>query len=100
MWGMQKIIQPAVSLNVTRQSVKRTVEKLIEVHRQTIADVEAGKKFYRRGDDISREIQKRCEHEIECCQHVLTAIDYMKAGDIKRAADLCSQIQAHLPQTN
>lgn len=96
---VQHVSHVASDLAATRRSAKATISKLIDVHRQTIADVEAGKKFWRRGEDVSDDIRKRCRMEISACEHVLVAMDYMSAGDIKRAADLCSQIKEHLPTT-
>lgn len=96
---MPKILR-AGSIDTTRAAAKATIYKLIDVHHQTMKDIRDGKKFWRDGVDVSDEIYKRCEHEIIACGQVLTAIDHMKAGDIKRAADLCSEIQAHLPPVN
>lgn len=86
-----------VSMNVTRDGAKKTVEHLISVHSATIREIDLGHIFFKNGEDVSQEIKKRCLHEIEMCRHVLTALDHMKAGDIKRAADLCSEIATHLP---
>lgn len=73
-----------------------TLHQLVNAHRQTIRDIDDGKKFWRRGEDCSAEIRKRCEHEIEQCMTVMQALEHMKIGDIKRAADLCAQIQEHM----
>jgi DNA-binding XRE family transcriptional regulator len=90
----------AADLRTTRATAKATIDKLIEVHRQTIADIEAGKEFWRRGENVSDDMRKRCRMEIKACLQVLQALDHMNAGDIKRAADLCSQIQEHLPRVD
>jgi hypothetical protein len=86
------------TISTTRASAQATVRKLIDTHRQTIADIDRGHIFFKNGQDISAAIRKHCVTEIDACEHILVAMDYMKAGDIKRAADLCSQIEAHLPR--
>jgi hypothetical protein len=96
----QHVSHFASDLSATRQSAKTTVSKLIALHSQTIADIENGKKFWKRGEDVTDEMAKRCRIEIMACGHVLEALDHMKAGDIKRAVDLCSQIEEHLPRVN
>jgi hypothetical protein len=83
-------------LQVRRADAKRTIEKLIHVHQQTIADIDGGKNFYRGGDNVSDKIRARCEFEIRQCRIVYEALDSMKEGDIKRASDLCAQIQENI----
>jgi hypothetical protein len=83
-------------LEVRRSDAKRTLENLIRVHQQTIADIDGGKAFYREGQNVSAKIRARCEFEIKQCRIVHEALDSMKEGDIKRAAGLCAQIQENI----
>lgn len=80
-------------LNVTKASARATIRKLIEVHRRTLKDIDDGKRFHKDGSDITQELRRRVEREIKQCQQVDDALDYMGAGDIRKAADLCGQIQ-------
>lgn len=80
-------------LQTTRDSAKRTVANLITTHYNTLAEIRAGKRFFKRGEDITEALYHRIEFEIQQCVMVSEAIDRMKAGDVQRAADLCSRIQ-------
>lgn len=83
-------------LQVQRADAKRTIENLIRVHEQTIREIDAGKKFWKGGDDVTAAVRTRCMHEIKQCRMVHDALDSMRAGDIQRAAGLCAQIQEHI----
>lgn len=83
-----------------RASAKSTISNLITVHRMTIADIDQGKRFFKRGRDVTSEVKRRCEFEIEQCRMVYEAVDNMRAGAIARAAELCSRIQEQIPSTH
>lgn len=83
-------------IETTRKSALLTIEQLVRSHYATLADIRQGKRFFRRGKDITQELYKRVEFEIEQCTMVSQAIQKMKAGDIQRAAALCAQIQEHI----
>lgn len=98
---MSKLIAtPQTSLNQTRASARKTIDGLVSWHHSRIAEIDNGHRYYKRGEDVTDAMRKRHVMEIAMCGEVLKALDYMKAGDIQRAADLCSQIQAHLPKSN
>lgn len=86
----------AMELNVTKAAARETVRKLIAIHQQTLRDIEGGKKFWAGGIDVAETIKKRVEHELKQCQQVDDALDYMRLGDVQRAAALCEQIKEHL----
>lgn len=94
------IIAPKHSLHATRASARKTIDGLVSWHHARIAEIDQGHRYYKRGEDVTDAMRKRHVTEIAMCGEVLKALDYMKAGDIQRAADLCSQIQAHLPKSN
>jgi len=81
----------------TRASARSTIEKLVAWHYSRIKEIDEGHHYYRRGEDVTDAMRKRHMHEISACTTVMEALQYMKAGDIQRAADLCSQIKEHLP---
>lgn len=85
------------AIDETRKQAKQTIQQLVNWHHSRIAEIDGGHRYYRRGEDITDQMRKRHEHEIVMCTTVLEAVDHMKAGDVKRAADLCSQIKEHLP---
>jgi uncharacterized protein (DUF305 family) len=79
-----------------------TVKMLIRLHRATIADIAAGKKFTRAEDgrikDVTREIRVRCKREIAQCEGVLQALQHMGEGEFARASELLSEIKEYLPR--
>ena len=79
-----------------REDVERTVRKLIDLHNQTIKDIDEGKRFWRRGDDITASMRARVVFELEQCKFFLLAMDSMREGDIQKAAALCSRIQERI----
>jgi hypothetical protein len=87
-------------IQLQKNNARVTINKLIEIHRQTIKDIDEGKKFWRDGGDASATIKKACEREISQCTIMLDALEHMSAGNIKRAADLCKQIMEHIPNDN
>lgn len=94
------ITTPQASLTTTRASARKTIDGLVSWHHARIAEIDNGHRYYKRGEDVTDAMRKRHVTEIAMCGEVLKALDYMKAGDIQRAADLCSQIQAHLPNSH
>lgn len=98
--SQQVVFRPDSDLATIRANAKRTVSRLIAVHQQTIKEIDEGKVYWKRGEDVSANIRRRCEYEIKACHQVLEAIETMKAGDVKRAAGLCEQIEANLPRVN
>lgn len=74
-----------------------TVNSLIRVHQDTIAQIAAGQKFTRESKDVTREIRVRCKREIAQCQKVLDALRRMGAGDFARASEMLREIQEYLP---
>lgn len=85
------------ALNQTREQSRRTIDTLITWHHARIAEIDEGHRYYRRGEDITAAMRKRHVTEIEMCSSVIHAMEHMSAGDIKRAADLCQQINEHIP---
>lgn len=83
-------------VNTELASARRTIRNLIFTHQQTLRDIEGGKKFFKDGADITVDIYERAKYEIKQCQMVDDALDYMKAGYIRRAAALCEQISERI----
>jgi CHAD domain-containing protein len=86
----------ATLLSPARDSAKRTVQSLIRTHEEALRAIAAGAHYIRHGEDITPGLIHRIQFEIEQCRMVLEALEHMKAGDAKRAADLCEQIQEHI----
>ena len=83
--------------NGDRTLARKTVELLISTHRQTIKDINDGKRFWKRGDDNTAHVKKACEQEITQCYRVLNALDHMDHGSLRKAEQLCREIREHLP---
>lgn len=98
--GIIKASSLSTAIDDTRKRAKDTVGKLIDWHRGRIAEIDAGHRYFKGGADVTDKMRKRHLTEIDMCTTVLQAVDHMKAGDVKRAADLCSQIKEHLPKPN
>lgn len=88
------------AIDDTRKQAKSTVSKLIDWHRGRIAEIDAGHRYFKGGEDVTDNMRKRHLKEIDMCCVVLDAIDTMKTGDVRRAAALCEQIKENLPTIN
>lgn len=88
---------PKLELQHQRLAARETIKVLINWHFGRIQEIDNGHHYYKNGEDITAQMRARHEKEIDVCRHVAEALKHMKAGDIQRAAQLCSQIQEHIP---
>lgn len=91
------ILKSEAKLIAVRDAAKVNIDNLIEWHRGRIKEIDAGHQYYKAGVNITTEMRLRHGREISMCEAVKAAMDHMKAGDIQRAAKLCSEIQGQLP---
>jgi len=85
-----------MNLNVTKAAARTTIRRLMAIHQSTLRDIEDGKRFYKGGVDNTDDLKKYVEHEIKQCQMVDDALDYMKAGELKKAAAICDRVTEFL----